>query len=913
MAISPGHFTFLFTDIEGSTHLWEQYPEEMARQLARHDSILQHAIESHDGRVFARGGDGFCAAFASSLDALLAAVDVQREVAGLGVGGDLVRVRIGVHRGPAEERGGDYFGDTLNRAARLTASAHGGQIVLTSGVVDTIGPLPTPLGLRELGSHRFRGLERPERVSQVVHPDLDQEFPPLRSSTRPTGNLPTARVTLVGRQDDVESLIQLIEGRPLVTLTGPGGVGKSSLAIEVARRLNHRFADGTWWVDLTTISSGDRVAYAVSSTLRIRTGTGNSAIALRTALEDRQLLVILDNCEHVRDGAASIAHDLTLIDGVRVLATSRSPLGVGGEVTWPVKPLAVPASPAHRNASLETAAVRLFVERATDVDPALDLTGDLPTVATVVGRLAGLPLAIELAASRLRTFAPSELLHQLEDLDILATTAPFHDRRHATMEQTIRWSWELLGNQARILLTRLSILRGTFSLLTVQAVAGGSPFSSRDVAPALAELVESSMVVHEVRDGASRYSLLEPIRQFAASKLDPRDDTQLRHRHLDHFLEMAARLSPGIGRFPPPAAMGILGTERQNLMQAVEWGLMHGRPEDAIRLFGHGLWFVLYVAADTFEVVRTWMERVLAPPRLDDMWVTQMVECAAPIASIAARNHDWLRWLDEGRAAAEETETAWSFVAWSGYALMREGHRQEAADRFAEVLAGSQSAELRALALVGNGLLADPGAGWGFIEEALDLLADGEWRWVGRAELWMFVSWVALEAGRYNDVSRYSQMCLDAARRFGLSVIEVHALATAARAALAAEDLTAANHLALEAVSVAARIFGSNYAVSDAHLAAADVCQGLGLLADALDHVRQARTAAQRYGIPRHEALADIEEAKITAQLGSLGEARLLIDRARRVVAHPDDPLLLRLEAAERSLGAGATTRSTHQ
>ncbi len=406
MAQAPtGTVTFLFTDLESSTRLWEEHPEEMRAALARHDAILRDAVEMHDGHVVKTTGDGLHAAFALAHDALVAALDAQRAlVAEDWTLPEALRVRMGLHTGEAELREGDYFGPAVNRAARVSAAAHGGQIVASGTTADLVRDgLAPDVELVDLGEHRLRDLGRSERIVQVVHPDLPAEFPPLRSLEAHPGNLPIQLTSFVGRDDDVARIVAMLDDASLVTLIGTGGVGKTRLAIQVAAEVVPRFGDGAWFCELAPADDGDSMAQVVAATLGCVQRPGLSMVeSIVEYLKVRELLLVLDNCEHLLDEAGALAEaTLAACPSVTVLATSREALEVDGERVVRVRSLGAPEPSATREQLLESAAVRLFGDRASDAGATGDWSeAQWSAVGEICRRVDGIPLAIELAAAQ---------------------------------------------------------------------------------------------------------------------------------------------------------------------------------------------------------------------------------------------------------------------------------------------------------------------------------------------------------------------------------------------------------------------------------------------------------------------------------------------------------------------------------
>ena len=531
---ASGTVSFLFTDIEGSTQLWDSVPDAMRPALERHDEIFRSCIGACDGYVFSIGGDGFGAAFARAADALTVAVAMQEALAAEPwPDGAVVRVRMGVHTGEVSERDGNYFGTAVNRAARLMAVAHGGQVVCSQASATLAGDA---VSLRSLGEHRLRDLAAAEQIFQVG----EGSFPPLRSVDAVPTNLPTVRTELIGRTDDVTSLMELVERERLVTLTGVGGVGKTRLALGVAAAIAAGFTDGCWLVELSPVADGDEVVKTVAAAMRAPTTTTD---ALVDYLADRRVLIVLDNCEHVLDAAADLA-DAILADAadVHVLVTSREPLGLDGEQVRRVQSLALPDAEATADVASASAAVRLFAERAAAVSEGFAVdAGNVDAVVEICRHLDGIPLAIELAAARVRAMAPAEIARRLDErFRLLAGGSRRSQERHRTLLATVAWSHDLLTDEERTTFRRLAVFPASFDLTAAEAVAGDGDIDAVDC---VLRLVDRSLVVYEPAE--DRYRLLETLRQFGADRLAEAGETEAtRERHARYFLDFAARYDP---------------------------------------------------------------------------------------------------------------------------------------------------------------------------------------------------------------------------------------------------------------------------------------------------------------------------------------------------------------------------------
>jgi predicted ATPase/class 3 adenylate cyclase len=586
--LPTGTVTFLFTDIEGSTRLWETYPEEMQGALARHDSILRDEVLAHGGHIVKTTGDGIHAVFAQAADAVVAAVAAQRtlsETVWTDVG-DL-RVRMGMHTGSAEHRDGDYYGPALNRAARIMAAAHGGQLLVSLATEELArDALDAGLRLVDLGEHRMRDLGRPERVFQVGAPGLPETFPPLRSLENLPGNLPPQLTSFVGRDQDVSAVKQALRESRLVTLTGVGGVGKTRLAIQVAGELTAEFDAGAWVCELAPADDPDVMAQVVATSLRVQPRPGMSALeSIADYLRAKNVLVVLDNCEHLLDPAANLAEMLlTECAAVRVLATSREGLGVAGEQVRPLRSLTLPSGSDSGHDLASSDAVRLFVERARLVAPGFELTDQNATsVAEVCRRLDGIPLAIELAAARVAVMSPGELAQLLDQrFRVLTGGRRRSVERHQTLRAAIDWSYALLSERERSVFDRLSVFVGGFDTDAVRAVVSDADLEPFEANDALGELVAKSMVVAEPLRSGTRYVLLETLRQYGREKLELAGDSGgWRRRHAEHYANFAERTGPLLRSSEELAWRPRVEAAVDNLRAAFSWAIESDRREDA--------------------------------------------------------------------------------------------------------------------------------------------------------------------------------------------------------------------------------------------------------------------------------------------------------------------------------------------
>ena len=585
-ALPTGVVTFMLTDIEGSASLWEKDSDAMSIALERHDQLVADVVDTHRGLLLkTRGeGDSAFAVFASPSDGLSCACALQRELVGEPwPDGAPIRVRIALHTGEAQLRGQDYYGTAVNRAARLRALALGGQI-LVSEATAALGRAALPAGasLRSAGTHRLRGLDEVEPIFQLTHPSLPDLQPPEPEELTRAGNLPATLTAFVGRTREVAEVSAAVRRSRLVTLTGPGGVGKTRLALETAAGLGDEVGE-VWLVDLASVEDGAHAATAVAVTLGARQHDGIGVPdALAAEIGGRPMLVILDNCEHVVDACAELARALLRrCPGLRILATSRERLGVDGEVVWPVAPLETPAAgtDADLQELLAFDAVRLFLDRARAASPGFaGDDADVPLIARICARLDGLPLALELAAARTRTLSLAQLDARLEDqLHLLTGGNRTSDSRHQTIRSTIEWSHGLLGEDERAVLRRLSVFAGGASLAAVEAVCAGPPVAPQDVADVVGQLLDKSLVTLDRSSDEPRYRLLESIRAYAAERLaESGEALATGSRHLAWCHDLALDSAADLAGHRQIEILDRLEVEHDNLRTAMYWAVGEG-------------------------------------------------------------------------------------------------------------------------------------------------------------------------------------------------------------------------------------------------------------------------------------------------------------------------------------------------
>jgi len=626
--LPQGTVTFLFTDLEGSTRRWEAHPAEMRDALARHDTIVREAVESHHGVVFSTMGDGMAAVFASAREAVRAVLAAQAGLAAEAWGevtGPLT-VRMGLLTDEGVLGGEHYLNQPLNRCARLMASAHGGQ-ALVSGATELLvrEDMPKGCGLVDLGEHRLRDLARPVRIFQLTGPGLRAEFPPLRTLEAFAGNLPVQLSSFIGRADELGQLAAAVRASPLVTVTGPGGVGKTRLAVRAAAEELPSFADGAWLCELAAAGDGETMAQTVAAALRVRPRPGLSTAGsvvefLRTK---NALLLVLDNCEHLAAAAAALAADvLRSCQGVRIVATSQQPMGVGGEQVFGLRPLSLPTPDADAAAAGASEAVSLFVQRAAAVRSDFSLSpANAGAIGEICRRLDGIPLAIELAAARVVALRPAEIAGLLDERFRLLTRGPADaPGRQQTLQATVEWSYALLGETERRVFDCLGVFPASFDVEAAVTVAGAGGLARWDVLDGLTALVGHSMITQEEGpDQASRYRLLETMRAYARQQLAAGELGRLQRAHAGHYAAFAQTAGPGMLTPLQLDWQHRIRAELDNLQAAVTWALASG---GQARQFA----FRIVTALTLFSVaspiiIRGWAEACLAqldacPPEL---------------------------------------------------------------------------------------------------------------------------------------------------------------------------------------------------------------------------------------------------------------------------------------------------------
>jgi predicted ATPase/class 3 adenylate cyclase len=808
--LPSGTVTFLFTDIEGSTKMLQQLGDEYARALGEHQALLRAAFAAHNGAEVDTQGDAFFVAFPTALAAVAAAADATRALAAHPwPEGAPQRVRIGLHTGASQLIGDHYVGLNVHRAARIAAAGHGGQVLLSEATRVLAEPnLPEGTLLRELGEFQLKDLQRPEHLWQLVLDDLPSQFPPLKTLDRARHNLPVQPTPLLGRVREITELTALVrrDDVRLVTLTGTGGTGKTRLGQQVAAELSDSFPDGVWFVRLARLSDPGLVLPTIARTLGLQEmGRRPLEEQVREYLRTKHLLLLLDNFEHLSVAAPQVGVLLEESPRLKVLVTSRMPLRLRGEKEYPVAPLALPLIATSTAAALpraqrpnepwaieqltQYAAVTLFIQRALDARPDFQVTNaNAGALAEICARLDGLPLAIELAAARVKVLPPQQLLQRLEwRLPLLTGGAQDLLERQQTMRNTLAWSEALLARDERILFRRLAVFVGGCTLEAAEAVCAapeGTETLAIGVLEGLGRLVDQSLAQQREEDGEARFSLLQVVREYALERLDASGEGEaLRQAHVAHYLALAEQGELELFRAEQLAWRARLDRELDNLRAALGWAREHGEAELGLRLASALVWF--WDNAGLFSEARGWYEQLFA---------------------LAARQG--------GQVVSPETRAKALFGAGQAAVLQGDADRGVPLLEQSLALARGRPGPLAGLALTGLGLamhqLNDLERVKAYHEESLaQLRLAGELGLIAMALL--NLGNMALEQDDLESASASLEESLELARRAGDRRVAAFALMSLAIVPLQQGDLVRAESLGRESLTLMRAIGGPYY------------------------------------------------------------------------------------------------------
>lgn len=805
--------TFLFTDIEGSTSLWETYPEAMRSALATHDALMRRSIEAQRGRIFKTVGDAFYAVFDTAGDALTAALQAQRaihhekwrDIPGL-------RVRMALNTGQAEERDGDYFGQALNRVARLLAAAHGGQTLLSATTQTALGALPDDVQLRDLGERRLKDLLRPERIFQAVTADLPSDFPPLNTLEAVPNNLPTALTSFVGREREIAEAKRLLASTHLLTLTGSGGCGKTRLSLQVAADLLDTFAGGVWFVELAALTDPANVPSTLAIAMGIHEDPAKPILtSIAENVRNKTVLVILDNCEHLVGACAEVTTTLLrLCPNLRIMTSTREALGIAGETVW-----RVPSLPA-------TEATRLFVDRAVAVAPAFESTEqNAAAIMEVCKRLDGIPLAIELAAARVNVLHVDQIAARLNDrFRLLTGGSRTALPRQRTLRAAIDWSYDLLSDAERTLLRRISVFSNGFTLDAAESVGSdqsGGPVPATDTLDLLSRLVEKSLVMVEKAEYEARYSLLDMVRQYSRDRLLEAGEAEpVARRHRDYYLGLAENAAPELHGPDQVKWLDRLAQDHDNFRAALAWCQSDPESTDhSLRLAAalYRFWFM----RGYFEEGRMWladaMTRAGGSKRTPD-WA-KALRAAGSLASMRGDYVSARSLLEESLSIFREVNDRGAVAAtlinlaqaaqFQGNHTLAQSYSEEALAKFRDLGAAQGIARgLSTLATVLHYQGEDVQARE-LLKESLEIYRQLKLK-EGIAYVLNLLGLLAASSGDYTAARALHEESLPIHRRSGHKVNLVAALLNIGHVAIWQNDTAGADLVLLEALNIARQI-----------------------------------------------------------------------------------------------------------
>jgi len=945
--LPSGDVTFLFTDIEGSTRLFQRLGERYPVALRRHHSIIRAAIAAHGGHEMETEGDAFFIVFAEASSAVTACLAAQRAIYEENwPSGGAIRVRMGLHTSEAQPVDGEYIALAVHQAARVASAAHGGQVIASNATAERAREhLPARATLTDLGAHLLKDFDEPCGLFQLYHPDLPSAFPPLRVASARRDNLPSFRTSLIGRGDERVAVATLLQRERVVIVTGPGGVGKTRFAIEVANDILDRYPGGTWFVDLLGVTEGTDVPAAIAHALGGRGAEGADDLdGVCRWLADKSACLVLDNCEHVVDSsAAAVATIINRCPGATVLATSRLPLGVYGEQLFRLVPLASPAADRDLDlAALErNESVRLFIDRVRLVRPGLDVAAYGPDIATICRRLDGVPLAIELAAARARAFDPPEIAKRLDDrFALLAERVRGGDSRKQGLREVIDWSYDLLTPTERSCFRRLGVFADGFSLDAARDVAATDGISHDAVADAVTALVDHSLVEFGGSDHAP-YRMLDSIRAYAVAQMYEAGEAETAAVRLrDFYLDLAERAAPALTGPEGVRWYERLAREQNNVAAALALSADRGDVDELTRLviamtefwpvFGRYReclrWCEVVIDLDGVPpyararamLVATRMARILGDRARSEAMADETLAAAEALddADLIARTKDALSSLKLGaddldgaeRLAVEAIALAEEAGSWMTASSAKESlalvfERRGLYDRQVAVLEevcetyAAYDARRRLARAVGNLGIAHllqehVPEGEALLEQALDLRREvGDIHEV--ANILANLGYMAFTRGDLDDAVRLTTDALEIAREIGHALTTAFVLNNLAESLAAAGERGRAREVYLECLDIAARIKDTERmcfcfdGLAALALAEGDAATAVRLIAaaDAL-RARKGVTLQRPYQLANEAALVDARD-----QLGSVA----FDDAWRSGAAHEVDELVASL------------------
>lgn len=620
--LPSGTVTFLFTDIEGSTRLAQQYPDRLPALLDKHNEILSQAIEANNGFIFKTVGDGFCVAFHNASDAWQAALEAQGKLHTERWSPAPVKVRMGIYTGPARlEEGTDeasYSGYvTLAMAQRVMSAGHGGQILLSQSAFDLAkNDFPKNIIWKDMGEHHLKDVLHPEHLYQVTTKDLPSEFPALKTLKAHNHNLPIHLTSFIGRERELEETIDRLKGARLLSLIGPGGTGKTRLSIKIGTEVLPAFKDGAWLVELAPLADSALIMQTVASVFGLREGSGRPlADLVIDFLRGKQLLLILDNCEHLIDACARLADSfLRSCPELKILASSREALGINGEAVYRVPSLSLPEQGGgSREALLGCESVQLFVDRATVANPNFQLTdGNASSVAQICHRLDGIPLALELAAARVRILSVEQIAERLDDrFRLLTGGSRTALPRQQTLQALIDWSYHLLTGPEQVVFRRLAVFVGGWTIEAAESVCAGDGVEPYEVLDLLTQLVDKSLMITEERDAAVRFYRLETIRQYARQKLmETEEALKVRNQHLEYFIQLSNWADENWFGPQQQEVEQKLRSEHDNYRAALAWA-MESQPEKVLQVISWVVFIGLWLYQGYIAEARDWTQKAV--------------------------------------------------------------------------------------------------------------------------------------------------------------------------------------------------------------------------------------------------------------------------------------------------------------